>query len=631
MRHRKLVLPVVIGALLLITLPLPVKAADRGTASAKVCIDPGHGGNEPGAIQNGVQEKDVNLAIALKAKPLLQQLGYEVVMTRETDIDVSLEGRCQIANRNCVDAFVSIHNNAYLTTSEGTETYCYFNSEEGRRLATDVHSNVIKRIGLTDRGVKEADFYVLRNTDMPSALLEGAFLTNPEEARLLTDPAFQQKIAEGVAAGVHEFMTDPGRFDEYILLMNPDWEKAAEVELVYMTGTGDKQVQEQSVPPRSRQTVHVDESVRNADVSALVRSTNGVPVVCERAVYFNFEKGRGGHGSPGVLAPSSKWYLAEGSTDWGFSTYVLVQNPGDETSDVTMRFMRSDGFNASKDYEMAPHSRFTLDVSSVGGFEKADFSVEVTSAAPVVAERALYFSNHNAMSGGHNSPGVNEPAYEWYLAEGYTGKGFDTYILIANPNDSAACITATYLLSDGETVEMSYELNPGSRRTVHLNEVPGLEERDVSTKLRSDKPVIVERSMYFDYFGIKEGNNSVASKEISCEWYMAEGYTGGGYDTYILLSNPGHEKNRVSLEFMIPDGTQRRVWIDVPPLSRKTVKVDDVEGMDSTEFSTYVSSAFPLVAERSMYFLNTPRAGGHNSTGVTAPSLVWYFAEGCTR
>lgn len=610
----------------------PACRADAGGgAPAVVCIDPGHGGDDSGAYYNDLMEKVPNLEIALRLRPILESLGYRVVMTRQTDVTLSLEERCRIANSARADIFVSIHNNAYMTTSEGTETFCYYDSAEGRRLATLIHTEVVRRIRLPDRGVKQAGFYVLKNTDMPSALVEGAFVSNSREAEMLKDPAFLQQIAEGIAAGVYQYLVDPGRFDQFILLQNPDPDTAAELEVHYMRGDGVEEIYPELVPPGSRRTIHVDKYVYNKDVSTLVRSTNGVPVVAERALYFSFERGAGGHGAHGITSPARRWYLAEGSTDWGFSTYVLVQNPAPVDNRVTMRFMRDDGQNVEQSFALEPHSRFTLDCSVIEGLEKEDFSVELVSEGPVVVERAMYFKGHRGMSGGHSSPGVTAPSQRWYLAEGYTGGLIDTYLVLQNPTDQPADVTVTYILPQGDGVARRYSVSPRTRRTIYVDEVPGLADTDVSFLVESEVPVIAERSMYFDYFGIKEGSNSTAVESPGLTWYLAEGYTGRGFDTYVLLMNPGESDAWAELRFMLEGGGERRLGVEVPAGSRRTVRVNDVEGMAGVAFATRVDSDQPLVVERAKYYQYGDKSGGDSALAVQQPALEWYFAEGCTR
>jgi N-acetylmuramoyl-L-alanine amidase len=173
---------------------------------AVVCIDPGHGGSDTGALENGVAEKDVNLDIALRARALLEAKGCRVVMTRESDQTVSLAQRCAIANGAHASLLVSIHNNSRPPDVEGTTTYFCRGSDVGRRLAAFVQAEVVRRIGRPDRGVKDSGLYMVRNAAMPAALLEGVFLSSREEAWLITDAGFRRHIAEGVAAGIEDFL-----------------------------------------------------------------------------------------------------------------------------------------------------------------------------------------------------------------------------------------------------------------------------------------------------------------------------------------------------------------------------------------------------------------------------------------
>lgn len=610
---------------------VPAVGAGPGSGRPLVCLDPGHGGKDPGAVDHGVEEKTPNLDIAMRAKSVLQSMGYNVIMTRESDVYVSLEDRCTIANNAHASIFVSIHNNAYQEDDQGTETYCYYSSGDGRALATSIHNEVLKRIQRPNRGVKEAGFYVLKHTDMTAALLEGIFITNPEEALLIQDPAFRQKIADGVAAGVAGYLNDGGQFDEYILLLNPDPKKSAIADLTFMTGYGDRPLYQIEVPPNSRQTLRVDDVVDNADVSTMVHSKNSVPLVAERSMYFDCERGRGGSCAPGVSEPAIRWDFAEGSTAWGFSTFILVQNPGDLETRVIFDFLWPDGHTTRQENTVAAHSRFTLDCASVPGLAGADFSTRVTSTRPVICERSMYFQNHWGKQGGHVSPGVVNPGWVWYLAEGYTGGGFDTYVLIENPNSEGARALVKYMLPGGEFYTESYDMEPHSRKTIHLDELPMLKANDVSVKIECDHPVVVERSMYFDYKGITEGSNTLAAPEPSKEWYLAEGCTGNGFDTYVLMLNPGDADTETILRFYLPGGVTKSMGAFVPAHSRKTIWLNQVPGLETAQVATYITSDQPIVVERSMYFQLGAKSGGHSAMGSAKPSADWYFAEGCTR
>ncbi|OAT81121.1 N-acetylmuramoyl-L-alanine amidase [Desulfotomaculum copahuensis] len=170
----------------------------------KIVIDPGHGGKDPGAVgHSGLKEANVNLQVALKVAEKLQRAGLSVKLTRTTDAFVDLQPRCDIANSWGADYFVSIHcNSAGAPQAYGTETYCYKFGGKGEVLAKAIQAELIAATGRANRGVKEANFYVLRKTSMPAVLTELAFISNLEEERLLASAAYQEKCAMAIAKGI---------------------------------------------------------------------------------------------------------------------------------------------------------------------------------------------------------------------------------------------------------------------------------------------------------------------------------------------------------------------------------------------------------------------------------------------
>ncbi|GAB6100190.1 hypothetical protein JCM16358_20690 [Halanaerocella petrolearia] len=176
----------------------------------KIVIDAGHGGLDPGAIgPSGVQEKVVNYQMSKKVNQLLKQEGFRTKMARRGDKFHTLSNRANQANNWSADLFVSIHANSNSNSRvNGTSTYAHwYASEENWALAWYVQSELIKRIGLEDDGLKAANFAVLRETDMPSILVETAFLSNPREERLLSNSSFQNQVAKGIVAGIKKYFT----------------------------------------------------------------------------------------------------------------------------------------------------------------------------------------------------------------------------------------------------------------------------------------------------------------------------------------------------------------------------------------------------------------------------------------
>jgi N-acetylmuramoyl-L-alanine amidase len=186
--------------------PFPQLPTRRPNARALVVIDPGHGGKDPGAIGiGGLREVDVVLPIGLQVARLLEQQGVQVVLTRSADYFVELPGRVAIANRVNADIFVSIHANAVANRPDvsGLETYYLSN---GLTLARFIHNSILQSLGINDRGVRRARFYVLRHSDMPSVLVETGFVTGLDDSARLATPAYQSQMAEAIARGILQYL-----------------------------------------------------------------------------------------------------------------------------------------------------------------------------------------------------------------------------------------------------------------------------------------------------------------------------------------------------------------------------------------------------------------------------------------
>ncbi|MCM0759334.1 N-acetylmuramoyl-L-alanine amidase [Sporomusa sphaeroides DSM 2875] len=174
----------------------------------KIVIDPGHSGPvEPGACAGGVRECDVVLAIAKLLAEQLYDSGDEPLLTRTGDIDSDgLAFRADLANANGADVFISIHANSVASpAAHGTEVYHYPGSTRGRRLASLLQARLVAELGTADRGVKAANFQVLRETDCPAALVEIAFISNEADRRLLTGYAGQLAAAVAIADALTEY------------------------------------------------------------------------------------------------------------------------------------------------------------------------------------------------------------------------------------------------------------------------------------------------------------------------------------------------------------------------------------------------------------------------------------------
>ena len=341
---------------------------------------------------------------------------------------------------------------------------------------------------------------------------------------------------------------------------------------------------------------------------------------------------------------SHNWYLAEGCTGsdrrGGFETWVLIQNPGAVPADVTVTFMTEEGLRTGPALNVPPGSRTTV---SVADFVPDTWSVAtmLTSDQPVTAERSVYWNAPGRFrQAATNSVGVKSTSREWFLAEGCTGIDrngtFETWVLVLNPNDRTARVSLEYMTGEGPVQGPSFTLPAFSRKSVDVSEsVP--DTWSVSTGLTSDVPVVAERSMYLGTPATfrQAATDSIGVSGGATTWYLAEGCTGsdskGGFETWVLVQNPGARTATAGLTYMTPEGPVEGPTVVLPPKTRQSINVaETVPG--SWDVSTRVSSDEPVIAERAMYWStrSCPRQAATDSVGVTAALNSWCLAEGST-
>lgn len=201
-----------------------VPATTWAVANRVIVIDPGHGGIDPGALgYNGVKEKEIVLQIAKRLDQLFSQAGAKVLLTRESDKDLSTPGsgsllerkredlanRVELANKNKANLFLSIHVNAFPSSKwSGAQTFYQKGQDESKMLAETIQSELIRILGNTSRAAKAENFFTTRNTNMAAAIIEVGFISNPTEAKLLSETAYQRKLALAIYSGVVKYYKD---------------------------------------------------------------------------------------------------------------------------------------------------------------------------------------------------------------------------------------------------------------------------------------------------------------------------------------------------------------------------------------------------------------------------------------
>ncbi|QHN50510.1 N-acetylmuramoyl-L-alanine amidase [Geobacillus stearothermophilus] len=192
-----------------------VSQPDKGDALSNyvktqtLIIDPGHGGSDPGAAANGLVEKNINLNVALKVKSLFENTGFNIALTRETDVFVPLSGRVSFAKEKGGNVFVSIHTNAGGGT--GTETYYYSAAgtnpyvEQSKKLAQCIQKRLVEAWNSVDRGAKRGNLHVLRENNMPAVLVELGFIDRAEDAEKLGSSYWQEQAAKAIYLGILDY------------------------------------------------------------------------------------------------------------------------------------------------------------------------------------------------------------------------------------------------------------------------------------------------------------------------------------------------------------------------------------------------------------------------------------------
>ncbi len=347
-------------------------------------------------------------------------------------------------------------------------------------------------------------------------------------------------------------------------------------------------------------------------------------------------------------------YLAEGAANAFFATRLAIFNPNDVTTTVSLRYLGSNGQLASSVLALPARGRETVfledatalpdgTVRHVGGggvglsieafAPDNDFSTVIESDHLVVVDRTMFWDNSGY--GSHAETAIESPATTWYLAEGATHGAFDLFYLLQNPNAAEATVTITYLRPVPlPPVQRTYVVAGQSRRTIWVDqEGPELAATDVSAKITSDQPLIVERAMYYSTPSqpFAGGTDGAGLPTSATHWFLAEGATGSFFDLFVLIANPESIDAQANLTYLLPDGTTIVKSHTIPANSRVTINVQDEDGrLQATAVSTIVEStnAVPILVERAMWWPKGNWYEGHLSAGSTTTGTRWALAEG---
>jgi hypothetical protein len=445
-----------------------------------------------------------------------------------------------------------------------------------------------------------------------------------------------------------EGWTGPG-FDEYLTIQNPNPTDAT-VRITYFLSSGGPVEKTVTVAGSSRYTVTVHETQdgvgRNDGlgwpVSAKVESTNDVGIIVERPMYFRYSGDPalgtvdGGHNVLGVQSPRQTWLFAEGWTGPGFDQYLTIMNPWTEDAPVTITyFLNGSQTQVERRITVRAASRYTVTVhdlrEGVGRDQEVSARVETSLAGGVVVERPMYFryvGSLGGVPGGHNVMGAAAARTTWFFPDGITDAGYDEYLTIMNGTATAANVRLTYYVVGESTPRVkTITVAANSRDTVVVHDSAEGVGRGVhhGTMLESTNgvPLVVERPLYFRHngsAGVVPGGDTVMGVDVARQrFFFAEGYTGPGFDEYLVILNPAATTANVQITYVRSSGPPIVKTLTVPGASRVTVAVHDTSqgvGRDQAVSALVESTnGVGIVVERPIFFDYHGTLGGHTIVG----------------
>jgi hypothetical protein len=424
-------------------------------------------------------------------------------------------------------------------------------------------------------------------------------------------------LAEGAESGT------PTGFHTFYLVANEN-DDPLDARVWFVGDDGTLKYRAFAVAARSRTTISLA-GVANGAYGAIFQSTTpGRDIYVARSIYWgpNFE---GSTGVSAVKGLSTSWYFAEGSRGGElFDNFFLIFNPLSTPATVNVNFLTASGQVITKQYTVAAQKRLTLYANAIPELAGKDFSTTITATGGVVAERAMYWrligSPDPSWVGGAASVGAIAPRTSWVFAEGAAATNFESFYLVLNPNLAPITVTARFMPETGMPTVKTFTVPPQTRSTIYLNGELGNIGGVASTFTSDSLPFLAERSIYWGP-GRVEGTNVIGASTAANEWHFPEGASGGAFDTYLLLANPGTNDATVRLTLFVEGvgrftATQPELLKTVRAGSRRTIYMNDfltaletaegrpVGSLRGKSFSMKVNvvSGDPVVAEEALYW-----------------------------
>jgi hypothetical protein len=342
----------------------------------------------------------------------------------------------------------------------------------------------------------------------------------------------------------------------------------------------------------------------------------------------------------GVLLPAGPaaaakpdWFLAEGSTAWGFDAQISIQNPNNQVVNAQVTYLGQTGVITTITYFLYATSQTNINVKNAIGEKDFSAKVHCIEGLTIAVDRTMYWmggpgSDADKEMELHSSVGVEAASPTWFLPEGSSAWGFETWLLIQNPNNVGTTCHITYMIEGAAPQYFDKVVPANSRRTFNMADDIGSHDASIRVESPPPQPVIVERSVYRN--SRRLGTDSTGATAAANAFLLGEGTTAWGFTTYLLIQNPTGAPVDVAVWFLTPGGPVPYPGITMPALSRRTIRVNDY--LPNTDCSFYVQglAGANIVAERSMYWGGDTPFGeaAHDSIGVDNPHYKWYLPDG---
>jgi len=393
----------------------------------------------------------------------------------------------------------------------------------------------------------------------------------------------------------------------------------AQVQITYQTPcdptTPDYEV---TVAPGTRMTVNVNDAIPGPWGSSAIVTSDVAVVAAQTYLWYDPHVGTQWASNPGgVPAPSKTWYLAEGSTSYGFESYILVQNPGAQPAHVELTYMTPDGTHEGQQIALEPVSQTEINIADVLP-DWSSISAVVTSDVPVVAQLSTYW---NAGASTTTSMGVTTPATTWYVAEGTTTSGFETWLVVQNPGEADANVTITHIGEGDQHPGPTLKVAPMTHSKFNMADTFP-DQSHFTTVVTSDLPVVAAQSMTWDGQGGFDCTMGVTAP--SQQWYFAEGRQFSSYSTCVSVQNIGDTSTDVSVTYMTETGPVDGPDLVLNPFGNDSISLPETVN-NTPGYSVVVTADRPILGQQGTYWETGVGVHQDVSFGTTLLSVKWHL------